>query len=138
MPVYARERKETTTKYVATAQALQTGIIQYLVKEKFVPKKYRYILVQDIIAKANELLDNVVAANSIFPNTEERLRSRLQYMEKAIVNCYQIENKFLCMIRVIPTVNAENLKGITSNLFDEIALIKNSIKNAHIIGQKRA
>ena len=136
MPVYARERKETAIQYVVTAQKLQTIVIKFLMNEKKVPKKWRFILVFGAIRKVNELLDNVVAAHNIFPNTEEKLKQRIDYLNKGVLNCYQLENRFLCMMRVIETVNAGNLGDITSLLFDEIALLKKTIKNAKVVGKQ--
>ena len=133
MSVYAKDRKTTKLQYIVTAQKLQVAVIQYLMNDNHVPKKWRYILAQDAILKVSELLDNVVASNTIFPNTEEKLTLRKKYLQQALINCYQLENKMLCMVRTIQSVNAENLKQITSLLFDEINLIKGASQNAKII-----
>ena len=133
MSVYAKDRKTTKLQYIVTAQKLQVAVIQYLMNDNHVPKKWRYMLAQDAILKVNELLDNVVASNTIFPNTEEKLALRKKYLQQALINCYQLENKMLCMVRTIQSVNAENLKQITSLLFDEVNLIKGASQNAKII-----
>lgn len=133
MSVYAKDRKTTKLQYIVTAQKLQVAVIQYLMNDNHVPKKWRYMLAQDAILKVSELLDNVVASNAIFPNTEEKLTLRKKYLQQALINCYQLENKMLCMVRTIQSVNAENLKQITSLLFDEINLIKGASQNAKII-----
>lgn len=133
MSVYAKDRKTTKLQYIVTAQKLQVTVIQYLMNDNHVPKKWRYMLAQDAILKVSELLDNVVASNTIFPNTEEKLTLRKKYLQQALINCYQLENKMLCMVRTIQSVNAENLKQITSLLFDEINLIKGASQNAKII-----
>ena len=133
MSVYAKDRKTTKLQYIVTAQKLQVAVIQYLMNDNHVPKKWRYMLAQDAILKVSELLDNVVASNTIFPNTEEKLTLRKKYLQQALINCYQLENKMLCMVRTIQNVNAENLKQITSLLFDEVNLIKGASQNAKII-----
>ncbi len=133
MSVYAKDRKTTKLQYIVTAQKLQVAVIQYLMNDNHVPKKWRYMLAQDAILKVSELLDNVVASNTIFPNTEEKLTLRKKYLQQALINCYQLENKMLCMVRTIQSVNAENLKQITSLLFDEVNLIKGASQNAKII-----
>lgn len=92
---------------------------------------------QDLVNKVSELLDNVVASNSIVPTDDEKLADRIKYMRCAVINCYQIENKLLAMVRVIPTVNADNLKEITGLIFDEIALLKKCIQNAKIVRIKK-
>jgi len=136
MPVYARQRKTTQTQYIATAQKLQVEIVKYCMSEKHFPKKYRYILVQDIIDKANEFADNVIGSSAVFPNTEERLALRKRYLERAIINCNQLENKFLLACRIIEAVTPDNLKNITSLLLDELNLLKNALKNAKVINSE--
>ena len=133
MSVYAKDRKITKLQYIVTAQKLQVAVIRYLMNDNHGPKKWRYMLAQDAILKVSELLDNVVASNTIFPNTEEKLTLRKKYLQQALINCYQLENKMLCMVRTIQSVNAENLKQITSLLFDEVNLIKGASQNAKII-----
>ena len=137
MTIYARERKTTAIQYIVTVQKLQVEILSYVMKDKYFPKKYRYILVQDIMNKANELADNVIGSNSAFPNTEERLSLRKRYLDRAIINCRQLENKFLLACRVIKEVTPESLKNITGLLLEEIGLLKNTLKNTKLIEQQK-
>lgn len=136
MPVYARERKTTQAQYVATAQKLQAEIVIFCMNEKRFSKKYRFILVQDIINKSNEFADNVIGSNAVFPNTEEKLALRKRYLERAIINIDQLENKFLLACRVIKTVTPDNLKNITNLLLDELALLRATLKNAKLVGNE--
>ena len=136
MPVYARERKTTQAQYVATAQKLQAEIVIFCMNEKRFSKKYRFILVQDIINKSNEFADNVIGSNAVFPNTKERLALRKRYLERAIINIDQLENKFLLACRVIKTVTPDNLKNITNLLLDELALLRATFKNAKLVGNE--
>lgn len=133
MAVYAKDRKKTATQYIVTAQALQTAVIKYLMNEKHISKKWRYMLVQDAVNKVCELLDNVVASNSVYPNTEEKLQLRKKYLQTAAINAYQIENKFQCMVRVIETVKIKDLENVMSLLFDEINLLKGAYQNAKLV-----
>lgn len=136
MSVYKRNRKETATQYVVTAQALQRAIVQYVMNEKYVPKKWRFVLAQNCINLACEMMNNIIAAHNTFPNTEEKLDIRKEYLRKAYINCYQIQDILMCMENVIPTVTAGNLGNITSLLLDEIGLITKTGKNSHLIQQK--
>ena len=136
MTVYKRERKTTQTQYITTGQKLQVEIVNYCMNEKRFSKKYRYILVQDIINKTNELADNIIGASAIFPNTEEKLLLRKRYLNGAIINCNQLENKFLLACRVIKDVTPDSLKNITSLLIDELALLRATLKNSKIINSE--
>ena len=136
MTVYKRNRKETSTQYVVVAQNLQVAVIKYMMNEKYVPKKWRYMLAHGAMRISSDILDNVIGSYRTFPNTEERLLERKRYLDKAVVGCYQLQSRLLCMVRTIDTVNAENLGNITSLLLDEIELLSKTLKNSHIVGQQ--
>ena len=136
MSVHAKDRRETATQYIITAQYLQIAVIKNMMNEKKVPKKWRYLFAYSVIKKVNELLDNVIASEKTFPNNEEKLEKRKGFLNAAVINCYQLENKLLCMIRCIDTVTVDNLKDVTSLLFDEVQLLKKCLKNARIVGSK--
>ena len=136
MTVYKRNRKETSTQYVVTAQNLQVAVIKYMMNEKYVPKKWRYMLAHGAMRISSDILDNVIGSYRTFPNTEERLLERKRYLDRAVVGCYQLQSRLLCMVRTIDTVNAENLGNITSLLLDEIELLSKTLKNSHIVGQQ--
>lgn len=136
MTVYKRNRKETATQYVVTAQALQVAVIKYMMTEKYVPKKWRYMLAHGAMRISSDILDNVIGSYKTFPNTEERLAERRRYLDRANVGCYQLQSRLLCMARTIETVTAENLGSITSLLLDEIELLNKTIKNSKLIKQQ--
>lgn len=135
MSVFAKDRKETKLQYVVTAQQLQIAIMSYLMNEKHTAKKWRLVVVEDTISIGFDLLDNIGKANLIYPNNEEKLKARKDLLRQALENCIQLENRFSCMIRVIKSVHADNLKQISSLLFDEIALLKGAYQNAKIVGK---
>ena len=136
MTVYKRNRKETATQYVVTAQALQVSVIKYMMTEKYVPKKWRYMLAHGAMRISSDILDNVIGSYKTYPNTEDRLAERRRYLDRANVGCYQLQSRLLCMARTIETVTAENLGSITSLLLDEIELLNKTIKNSKLIKQQ--
>lgn len=136
MTVYKRNRKETATQYVVTAQAMQVAVIKYMMNEKYVPKKWRYMLAHGAMRIASDILDNVIGSYKTFPNTEERLAERKRYLDRANVCCYQLQSRLLCMARTIDSVTAENLGNITGLLLDEIELLNKTIKNSHLVKQQ--
>jgi len=136
MTVYKRNRKETATQYVVTAQKLHRAVVKYVMNEKRVPKKWRFVLAQNGINLASEMMNNVIGAHNTFPNTEEKLAIRKEYLRKAYINCFQIQDFLLCLENVIDTVTAGSLGEIASLLTDEIALITKTGKNAHLVCQQ--
>ena len=136
MTVYARERKETSVQYIIDAKKLQREVIRYMMNEKRVPKKWRYMLARGAMAKASEIVDNAVGSHSVFPNTEEKLKLRKAYLQDALTNCYQLHARLDCMVDVIDNVTVDSLSVIISLLVDEIAGLKKTISNAKVVKGK--
>jgi len=134
--VYVKDRKETKIKYVVNAQQLQVEVCRYMMNDKRVPKSWRYMLAYGAIKIVSSIADNVMAACVTFPTTEEKLNLRKSYLNSALVNCYQLESRLLCIKRVIKTATIESMANIMSLWYDEIALLKSAIKNAKILNEK--
>lgn len=122
--VYARNRKTTDLAFLMIGQDLQTKLTIYVMNEKRIPKKWRYMVGRNIIAKVDELVDNIVAANSIYPTTAEELEKRKLFQSLAICNCYQLQNKIIRLINCINTVTVDSLTQIIKLLHQEIATLK--------------
>ena len=137
MAVYKRNRKETATQYVVTGQKLQRAVIQYVMNDKYVPKKWRLVLAQESINLACEMMNNIIAAHNTFPTAEDKLAIRKEYLRKAYINCYQLQDSLMCLENVIPTVTDKSLGEIASLLVDEIGLITKTGKNSKVINQQK-
>lgn len=102
-------------------------------KEKFLPKKWRYVVGQNIISKVDELMDNIIAANSIYPTTEKELEIRKNFQTLAITNCYQLQNKILRIEKCIDTVKINDLSIIIELLNKEMTTLKSWKKSSKLI-----
>ena len=71
--VYARNREETELLFLVKARELQKEITTFVMREKVLPKKWRLAIGLDLIKKADELVDNVTAANTIRVNKNSEL-----------------------------------------------------------------
>lgn len=80
--VYTRNRKKTPFDVLANAEKLQDLITLYVMNERYVPKKWRFMIGQDLIKKIDELNDNIIAANSIYAMNDQDLASRKAYAQK--------------------------------------------------------
>ena len=69
--VYTRNRKKTPFDVLANAEKLQDLVTLYVMNERYVPKKWRFMIGQDLIKKIDELNDNIIAANSIYAMSEK-------------------------------------------------------------------
>lgn len=82
--VYTRNRKKTPSDVLANAEKLQDLVTLYVMNERYVPKKWRFMIGQDLIKKIDELNDNIIAANSIYAMNEQMSRADKAYAQKAI------------------------------------------------------
>jgi hypothetical protein len=122
--VHKRFRKETELQFLVTSQELQFAITKLVMSEKNMPKKYRYMVGQSLIAKVDEMLDNLNGANTIFPTTKEEYLTRERYQQKAIINCRQIHNKLVRIIFCVEGFKVEKLETIAELLTNSEILIK--------------
>ena len=134
--VYERNRKQTSVQFLATAEQLQEILTRFLGNEKRIPKKWRFLICTGMIEKVDELVDNVVAANTVFPSNEERMKKRWDYLTAALINCYQLQSKLIRLMRVVETVTPESLGEIQKSLSDETNLLKACIKSNKVISSK--
>ena len=58
--VYSNDREITQLQFYVTALNLQVEITQYIMREKVLPKKWRYAIGYDIVKKADNLVDFIV------------------------------------------------------------------------------
>lgn len=133
--VFERMRGRTGTQFEITALDLQVEITKYCVKEKFVPKKWRLLIGVPLINKVDELVDNISYANTIYPTSAEELAKRRIYQERAIANCYQIQNLIIKLENTVDSVTIKSLDQIIDLLCEERKLLiawkkSNKIKDA--------
>lgn len=121
--VYLRNRRETVYDPVSLAADLQDEVTKYVMNEKYVPKKWRYLIGQGIIAKCDELADNVIAANEIWAKGNKNMEARKKFWTMAYINCKQLDRKLTRAMCAIPTVTANSLNNIADLLYKEEGLL---------------
>ena len=133
--VFRRNRAETKIQFYVNALNLQVEISKYVMREKVLPKKWRYGIGYPLIAKVDELVDNITYANSIYvtKNNPQDMKIREHYQTLAIANCFQIQNKLVRMEKCVETVKIEQMDKIIEFLENEINLLKSWKKSNKII-----
>lgn len=135
--VFLRKRSDTELTFMTTGRQLQNELTKYVMREKVMPKKWRYMIGRTLIAKVDEMMDNIVAANSIYVLTERDLEVRKEFQAKAIYNCFQIQSKLLRMIDCVDTVTVKSLTPAIKLLNKEVATLKNWKKSTKIAVDKK-
>ena len=133
--VFKRNRTETKIQFYVNALDLQKELTEFVMREKVLPKKWRYAIGYPLIEKVDELVDNITYANSIYPGNEEELQQRKQYQIMAICNCFQIQNKLIRAEKCVQTVKIEQIERIIELIGKELELLKAWKKANKIIKQ---
>ena len=131
--VFARNKSETELQFRVNAENLQVELSKYVMKEKVLPKKWRYAIGYPLISKVDELVDNITYANSFYPEDETELKKRKMYQTLAIANCFQIQNKLIRMLKCVETTNVKHIENIIKRLTHEVDLLIAWRKNSKII-----
>lgn len=115
-------------QFFQTAVDIQDKLIEFCMNEKNIPKKYRFVYSLPIIEKAEEMVDNIVAANTIYPKTNEEVIERRRYQTQALADCEKILQKIQSLRRRL---------GADSGLLKEIvAMIQN--ERGYIISWRKS
>jgi len=88
--VLTRFRSESALEFYTTARKLRGQLTRWAMNEKNIPKHYRPVLAFPLLARLDDLMNNITAANSIYPANEHELQARRDYQNAAIGNCEQI------------------------------------------------
>ena len=134
--VYSNDREITTLQFYISALNIQVELTQYVMREKVLPKKWRYAIGQDIDKKADNLVDFIILANSIWPDNIKALILRKILQTCAIATCYRLQNKLRLAEKCVQTVKIKDIARIIEELAEEINLLKGWKKATKLIKNK--
>ena len=116
--VYARERSHTNFTPIDNAADLMDEVAAYVIQEKYVTKKLRYLIGEDLIRKTDEIYDNATYANEIYASKENMKRRRI-YWIRAMACCKQPDRKLQRLRNISPAATADSMKEILKLLNGE-------------------
>ncbi len=128
MSVLARLRSESPFEVRDNVRKLEVRIIKLCMNEKYFPKRYRFILVMDIVEDAHRLADFVEAANKIDLN-ETFYKRRLTYQKEALIKVEHLMRKFMLAEELKLTIPEGTIREIGEALIKEDKLIRNWIES---------
>ena len=116
--VYARERAHTNFTPIDNAADLMDEVAAYVIQEKYVTKKLRYLIGEDLIRKTDEIYDNATYANEIYASKENMKRRRI-YWIRAMACCKKLDRKLQRLRNISPAATADSMKEILKLLNGE-------------------
>lgn len=127
--VLARNRSETKLQFFINALKIQEEIYKLAMREKVVPKKWRYMIGYDLGKTAANMVDFITFANSIYPQNWREKFIRYIFQLLSVAFCYILQNRLILLERCIEKVKIEHLETLIELIAHEIILLKGWIKS---------
>lgn len=107
MSVYKSKRGESSIQFIETARKLEVHTLEQCLK---VPKRYSFLLTQEIMRLATAAYDEVIAANSVYPVNRHEVQTRRDHLIAANAALQQLDRQLGILAEVL-WKNPENFKG---------------------------
>jgi hypothetical protein len=135
--VVSRKRSLSELEFWKNASEIRAVFVRYLMNDKHVPKRWRPVFTFPGIGYAVKLMEEITAANTIYPTTDAELEQRRAHQNEAIVACEQIIQHIQFMIDTLDGASVSDFQCLGEMLFKEVALIKAWRKQNKVLPQKR-
>lgn len=156
MSVVKNKRNLSRLEFYSVARQLREDITRFLLRDFGIRNKiYKEVLEDNtelttiegypewivdylrksIIVTVNQLMDNIVAANSIYPINMREVEERRILQDRAIMNCEQLLQKLTYCADVLP-VSLLKFEPYAVTIDKEIALLKGWRKSTNAISTK--
>ena len=123
MSVLKRNRSESHLEFYHTATIIRSDLTRFVMNEKIVPKRWRPVFTFPMIERINRLMDNITAANTIYPQNLREAETRRDYQTAAIITVEQIFQLLQFMLDTLP-VDPNKFQAVTEMLVKEGALLR--------------
>lgn len=121
---FARNREETKFDTLDLAQELKHKVSKYVMNEKRVPTRWRYMNGKPAIDYARRIRDLVSVANEIRLN-QENIEKRNELQKQALAYCNILQLQLMDIIAECEGATHENMREITDTLDKLIGKIRN-------------
>jgi len=156
MSVVKNKRNLSRLEFYSVARQLREDLTRFLIRDFGIRNKiYKEVLEDNtelttiegypewivdylrksIIVTVNQLMDNIVAANSIYPINMREVEERRILQDRAIMNCEQLLQKLTYCADVLP-VSLLKFEPYAVTIDKEIALLKGWRKSTNAISAK--
>jgi len=134
--VLSRHRSLSELEFYKTGTEIRAEFTRYLMNEKNIPKRWRPVFTFPGIGYTLKLMEEITAANTIYPTTEAELNQRRAHQNEAIVACEQILQHIQYAAETLP-ISIKPLENLCEKIFKEINLIKGWRQKNRVHTQKQ-
>lgn len=135
--VLMRKRSISELEFWKNGSEIRAALTRFLMNENNVPKRWRPVFTFSGIDLARRLMEEVTAANTIYPTNTDELAQRRLHQTEAIVVCEQIVQHLQWLVDTLP-VKVVSMEVMVELLNKEVALLKAWRKTNKILIDKQA
>ncbi len=135
MSVLKSKRGASELEFYHTAAEIRATAVRFVMNENIVPKRWRPVFTFPMVQRVNAMMDNITAANTIYPVNEHELEVRRDYQNLAIINVEQIMQYLQFMLETLD-LNADKFQTLTELLVKEAQLLRGWRKANSKIAQR--
>ncbi len=133
--VLMRKRSISGLEFWKNGADIRAHLTRFLMNEKNVPKRYTYVFTFPGIDLGRRLMEEITAANTIYPTNADELAQRRYHQNEAIVLCEQIIQHLQWLVDTLP-VKVISLEVLVELINKEVALLKAWRKTNKILTNK--
>jgi len=133
MSVIARKRTLSDLEFYKNGKEIRAEFTSYLMSEKHVPKRYSFVFRYPGIALAREMMEEVTAANTIYPQNEKDLEKRYAHQTNAIIKCEQMIQHIQWLIDTLDNVKISQFEILGEKIIKQVTLLKAWRKNNKVL-----
>lgn len=134
--VLLRNRSISDLEFWKNGCEIRAHLTRFLMNEKNVPKRYTFVFTMPGIDLGRKLMEEITAANTIYPTNAEELARRRAHQNGAIVLCEQIIQHLQWLVDTLP-VKVISLEVLVELINKEVALLKAWRKKSRILTDKQ-
>ena len=137
MSVHSRKRKESELEFYKNGKELRAEFTRYLMSEKYVPKRYSFVFRLPGIDLVREMMEEITAANTIYPTTPEQLLKRKEHQQSALIKCEQIIQHIQWMNDTLQSVTLTSLDRVSEMAIYQATLLRKWRDSSKIMEHKK-
>ena len=137
MSVLSRLRSVSELEFYKNGKDIRSELTKYLMSEKHVPKRYSFVFRYPGIDLARMMIDEITAANTIYPQNEDDLKRRREHQTRAIIKCEQIIQHIQWMVDTLDNVKLSQFEILGEKVIKEVTLLKAWREKNRIYGSEK-
>lgn len=88
-------------EFYKTADIMRGELTRFLMNDKYVPKKWRFVFTYPTIELIKQLFNDIIEANDLYPYTDEVVERRKLIQSRTIDDCEKIYEQLQYMLTTL-------------------------------------